>query len=102
MFEETARCQISEVIIHKNEVMFARLERTNRSFSPAGRRCIKSFIYQEIPDYAQCALIAINNQYPVLPLSPHNLSPCPDRQSSAGAIWEESSSLFMEEMGRKL
>jgi hypothetical protein len=90
------------VIIHENEVMSARLERTNRSLSPAGRRYIKFFIHQEIPDYAQCALIAINNQYPALPLSPHNLSLCPDRQSSAGAIWEELSPLFMAEMGRKL
>jgi hypothetical protein len=90
------------VIIHKNEVIPPRLERTDRSLSLAGRRYIKSFIHQEIPDYAQCALIAINDQYPVLPLSPHNLSLCPDRRSSAGAIWKELSSLFIEEMGRKL
>ena len=62
------------MIIHKYEVMPARPERTDRSLSPAGRRYIKSFIHQQIPDYAQCALIAINDQYPALPLSPHNLS----------------------------
>ena len=65
-------------MIHKNEVIFSRLESIKRRLTPAGRRYIKSIIHEEILNYAQRALIAVDDQYPMLRLFFHMMPPCPN------------------------